>query len=352
MPMRRFALLVALFPVVGLAACSGGGSSGGSGGALPVLSAPQQTTQVPASSTTASLSGTVVDLPYGGSAPGYSMLPNGTAATPGAPIAGAAIYVGPHILTSLTAPATVPAGFSATVSDASGRFRIASAPSGQQTITIFAAAPHTAILHQDVALPAGGTASATYYLTAPTAAETAWLATENDDRAAFSVAPTSFDEAVIESARYWAAFMSRNDYFAHCIPAAACDAGSTLPDPASYGPQDVDPTHRFYFEHGFSGATEGENVAADFSSWRGADAAFMAERSLCPNGEPANCPFTEQTGHFLNIVDTSYAWTGFGIVAPSASSSYYDEEFAEVWQTTPHTTAVTRRQNFAPGLRP
>jgi hypothetical protein len=123
------------------------------------------------------------------------------------------------------------------------------------------------------------------------------------------------------------------------------------PPPAAYGPQDVDPSHRFYFEHGFSGASEGENIAAGFATWQLADAAFMGERMLCPDDSAANCPFTETTGHFLNIVDAQYSWTGFGIVPPSATSSYYTEDFAEVWQTAPHVNSEFRRSTFAPGLR-
>jgi uncharacterized protein YkwD/predicted small lipoprotein YifL len=340
---------VALAFAFALAACSGGGGSGPA--ALPAIAptAPSQTPQ----SNAATLSGTVVDLPYDGSAdaPGYSVLPTGAAAPKGAPIAGAAVYVGTQILTSATAPARVPAGFAYAVTDAHGAFKVTNAPAGHAAVTIFAPAPHDAILHQDVALASATPATATYYITVPTAGESAWLVQENADRAAFGAPPAQLDEAVLEGARYWSAFMKRNAYFAHCIPASMCVAGDTTPPPASYGPQDVDPSHRFYFEHGFSGASEGENIAAGFATWQLADAAFMAERSQCPDDSPTNCPFTETTGHFLNIIDAQYAWTGFGIVPPSATSSYYTEDFAEVWQATPHVSSAFRRNTFAGGLR-
>jgi uncharacterized protein YkwD len=346
---RRVPSLVAFAFAFALAACSGGGGSGTSG--LPAIS-PTTPNQIPQTNA-ATLSGTVVDLPYDGSAeaPGYSVMPNGAAAPKGAPIAGAAVFVGPQILTATTPPAAVPAGFAYAVTDAHGTFRVTNAPAGHAAVTIFAPAPHDAVLHQDVTLASATPATATYYMTVPTAAESAWLVQENDDRSAFGAPPVQLDESVIEGARYWSAFMKRNSYFAHCIPASACVTGDTTPPPASYGPQDVDPSHRFYFEHGFSGASEGENIAAGFATWQLADAAFMGERSLCPDDSAANCPFTETTGHFLNIIDAQYSWTGFGIVPPSATSSYYTEDFAEVWQTAPHVSSEFRRSTFAPGLR-
>jgi uncharacterized protein YkwD len=346
---RRVLSLAALVCASALAACSGGGGSGTA--ELPAIT-PTNPNQA-AQANEAALSGTVVDLPNDGTAdaPGYSVLPTGAAAPKGAPIAGAAVYVGAQILTSASAPTTVPAGFAYAVTDAHGAFRVTNAPTGHAAITIFAPAPHTAVLHQDVALASAAPTTATYYMTVPTAAESAWLVQANEDRATFGVPALQLDESVIEGARYWSAFMKRNAYFAHCIPASACVSGDTTPPPASYGPQDVDPSHRFYFEHGFSGASEGENIAAGFATWQMADAAFMAERSLCPDDSAANCPFTETTGHFLNIVDAQYAWTGFGIIPPSASSSYYTEDFAEVWQTAPHVSSSFRRNTFAPGLR-
>jgi uncharacterized protein YkwD len=339
--------LVALAFAAALAACSGGGSDTAS------LPAGSPTVPNQAQQNAATLSGTVVDLPYDGTAesPGYSVMPNGSASPKGAPIAGAAVFVGPQILTSANPPATVPAGFAYAFTDAHGAFRVTNAPAGHAAITIFAPAPHAAVLHQDVALATAAPTTATYYMTVPTSAESAWLVQENEDRSAFGVPPVQLDEAVIEGARYWSAFMKRNAYFAHCIPASACVTGDTTPPPASYGPQDVDPSHRFYFEHGFSGASEGENIATGFATWQLADAAFMAERSLCPDDSASDCPFTETTGHFLNIVDAQYTWTGFGIIPPSATSSYYTEDFADVWQTTPHVSSDFRRSTFAPGLR-
>ena len=349
--LRGCASLVALASAGLLAACAGGGST--PGGSLPVAPAKDASQPAPAA-VVATLSGVVLDLPHDGTsrAPGYSVLPSGKAAAAGAPIAGAAVYVGPQILMGTGPPTSVPPGFAATTTARDGTFRVTTAPAGNVAVTIFGPPPHAAIVHRDVTLVHGTPTAATYELTIPTAAESAWLATLNATRAAFGVPSVSLDEAAIESARYWADFMRRNDYFAHCIPASACVAGETLPAPAAYGPQDVDPTHRFYYEHGFSGATMGENIAADFATWQLANQAFMAEQSLCPNDTADNCPFNEGTGHFLNIVDPDYSWAGFGIDPPASGSSYYDQEFAEVWTTRPHITSVVRRSQFAPGLRP
>ena len=141
--------LVALAFAAALAACSGGGGSETASIPVGTPTTPNQTSQTSA----ATLSGTVVDLPYDGSAesPGYSVMPNGSASPKGAPIAGAAVFVGPRILTSTAPPATVPAGFAYALTDAHGAFRVTTAPAGHAAVTIFAPAPHSAVLHQDVA---------------------------------------------------------------------------------------------------------------------------------------------------------------------------------------------------------
>ncbi len=355
---RRRLPLLALVPIVFLAACSGGG---GGSSSLPSVTSLASATAAPITSTQGSTAttttaptaiaggGTVVDLPYDGTAahPGFSVLANGSTATAGAPVAGAMVFVGPQILTGATAPATVPAGYARAVTDANGVFHLSNPPTGNETITIYAPAPHVAVIHQDLALASTSSPAGTFYMTVPSAAESAWFAQENVDRATFGIAPTTFDESVLEAARYWATFMQNNHYFSHCIPAASC--GETAVTPASYGPQDVDPAHRFYYEHGFSGASEGENIADDFNSWQAVDAAFMAEQSQCPNGQPANCPFTSATGHFLNIVSAQYAWTGFAI--DDGSTNYFDQEFAVIYQTSPHLTTPSQQLRMAPGLR-
>lgn len=351
---RALGALAGAAAFAAFAACSGGGTSGNASPALPQSEAasPAATVSPSSGNLQSTIAGTVVDLPYDGTSanPGYSVVPpNGTAPRAGSPIAGARVYVGLQIVAGSTPPPAVPAGFVSAVTDANGAFRITNGPTGAVAISIFAGAPHTAALHADLTLAGGTNAVGPYYLSVPSAAETAWLAQTNVDRAAYGAPPLGLDEAALEAARYWAAFMQRNGYFAHCIPASACEAGDTTAPPASYGPQDVDPDHRFWYEHGFSGAQEGENIAAGFPNWESVDAAFMAERSACPNGQAVNCPFTEATGHFLNIIDASYSWAGFGIAAPAGSRAYYDEEFTLVASTSP-TVAARSRRPLARGL--
>jgi uncharacterized protein YkwD len=247
------------------------------------------------------VSGSVVDLPYDGTSahPGYSVLPSGAAAAPGAPIAGAAVYVGPTVLGGAVAPSTVPTGFQLATTSASGAFSLPTVPIGHLAITIFAPAPHVTVVHQDLIVAAPSTAAGTYFMTVPSASENGWFAQENADRATFSVASTVLDESVVEAGRYWAQFMQANDYFAHCIPASLCVTGDTTPPPASYGPQDVDPQHRF-----------------------------------------------ESTGHFLNIVDANYVWTGFGIAALAGSGPFYDQEFSLLDSTAPSATSAARRRGM------
>jgi uncharacterized protein YkwD len=347
---RSIALIAIVVP---LAACSGGGGS-------PSAAVPQPeslATSAPSPSAgdlQSTIVGTVVDLPYDGTSanPGYSVVPpNGSAPRAGSPIAGAQVFVGPQVVLGSTPPPNAPAGFAVGVTDATGTFRITNGPTGAVAVSIFAPAPHVAALHADLALAGGANAVGPYFLTVPTAAEMSWFAQENADRTPFGVAPLGLDEAALEASRYWASFMQRNQYFAHCIPASSCEAGSTATPPPAYGPQDVDPSHRFHYEHGFSGAQDGENIAAGFPSWQGVEQAFMAERTACPNGQPANCPFTDATGHFLNIVDAEYAWAAVAIVSPASGAPYYDQEFSDVLSATPTTASSVVRQNFASGLR-
>jgi uncharacterized protein YkwD len=333
--------------ILALAACSGGGSSS----PLPTAVAPTPLASATAQPTVAT-SGVVYDLPYNGtsSAPGYSVIAPGVAATPGSPIAGADVYVGPELVLGAIAPATAPTGVMHAVTAANGSFTIGGLTPGTYALTIFAPAPHTAVLHQDLVVSASS-ASGTYFLTAPTTTETAWFAQQTLDRAAFDVAPLVLDESALEAARYWASFMARNDYFGHCIPESSCVAGDTTPPPASYGPQDVNPQARFTYFHGFSGGNEGENIAAGYATWQAVDQAFMAEQSACPGDTATGCPFTDATGHFLNIIDANYAWTGVAIATDASGTLYYDEEFTLVSTTLPSSKATRALHPIIPGRR-
>ena len=339
--------------VLALAACSGGG---GVSSPLPATANASSATSAPAPASTAqptsATTGFVYDLPYDGSStnPGYSVLAPGVGAVPGAPIANADVYIGAALVLGTTAPATVPASTTHAVTAANGGFSVPALGPGTYALTIFAHAPHTAVLHQDLVVSASNVIG-TYYMTAPSAGESAWVAQQNVDRAAFGALPLALDESVLEAGRYWASFMARNNYFAHCVPASSCEPGDTTAPPASYGPQDASPQSRYAYFHGFSGGGEGENIAAGYATWQSVDQAFMSEQSGCPNDSASGCPFTGATGHFLNIIDTNYAWTGVGIADSNSGVPFYDEEFTLVSSTLPTRAAAHARHSFIPGRR-
>jgi uncharacterized protein YkwD len=338
--------------IVAIAGCSGGG--GGSSSPVPVTAPTPTPSPIPsATPVTVTAKGVVDDLPYDGTpaAPGYSVLASGATASPGQPIVGADVYVGSALVLGANAPATVPSYASHATTGSDGSFAIPGLAPGTYALTIFAPAPHVAVLHQNIAV-ATGNAQGAYLMTVPSASEAAWFAQETLDRQLYDAAPLALDESALEAGRYWANFMATNGYFAHCIPASSCDSGDTTAPPASYGPQDVNPEDRFLYFHGYATASEGENIAAAYATWEDADAAFMSEAANCPSGSPASCAFSDTTGHFLNIVDTQYVWAGFGIAISPGGTAYYDEEFTLVSSTLASSRRAPAVPGFARGLRP
>lgn len=314
---------------LGLAACSGGGSGLGP--------APSPT---PAGSASPSSSGNVTGAVYdlssytagvSGGGVGWSVLPNGSPAPGVNPVSGAVVVVGGTLVTGATAPPSLPSDDVMAVTNSGGAFALSTAATGAQYIMVFPAASdkvHAAAIHRTTTLVAGKNALPTQLMAAVTSDEAAWLTQVNADRAANGAAPLVFDEALLESARYWANFMGTTGYFNHCIPASSCGGGSATPPPGA-APQDATPATRdAYFNAYFGGW--GENIAAGFGDWQGAESAFMAEKANCPGDTAVGCPFSESTGHFLNIVDQSYLWVGLGEATGGAApySLYYDQEFA------------------------
>jgi uncharacterized protein YkwD len=316
--------------VLALAACSGGGGSS----PVPTQTKPSASPAASATPVTYTASGAVYDLPDSGTSaqPGYSVLPGGVAAAPGAAIAGADVYVGSALVLGAVAPTTVPTFVSHATTAADGSFAIPGLAAGLYALTIFAPAPHVVVLHRDLVVGPGATPGA-FLMATLTPSEMGWYGQETVDRGNYGASPLVLDEAALEAARYWADFMAANSYFAHCIPAKMCETGSTAQTPAVYGPQDVDPAHRFAYFHGFNGAGEGENIAAGYGSWSAADAAFMAESANCPSGQPTNCTFSDSTGHFLNIVNTQYVWSAVALATASNGTPYFDQEFTGVSST-------------------
>ncbi len=274
-----------------------------------------------------------------GGGPGWSVLANGSPARGVLPVRGASVVVGPYPVDGATPPPVLPPGDALATTDAAGRFTLKVArgqagvvyPGEVFWLDIFpspADRVHRAAIHRTMSLPAGNLTvpQAMTLLAAVTPDESAYLDGINADRARFGAAPLVLDETMLESARYWAHFMATHGYFAHCIPAASCTPGATTPPPASYGVQDITPATRDAYFHDTFGI-EGENIAEGLPAWPAVEKAMMAERALCPNGEPRGCAYTERTAHFLNIVDASYDWAGVGIATHGLAGTYYDTEF-------------------------
>ncbi len=321
-----------------LAACSGGGSVVGNPGPTPTPGPASSPT--PAGSATPSTSGNVTGAVYdlssynpsltGGGGVGWSVLPNGSPAPGVNPVPGAIVVIGGTLITGATAPPSMPGDDAMAVTNSGGAFALNTSATGAQFIMVFPGAGdkvHAAAIHRTTSLVAGKNALPTQLMAAVTSDEAAWLTQVNADRAANGSAPLVFDEALLESGRYWANFMATTGYFNHCIPASSCGGPSATPPPGA-APQDATPATRdAYFNAYFGGW--GENIAAGFPTWAAAESAFMAEKANCPGDTATGCPFTESTGHFLNIVDPSYLWAGLGEGLNGAGyGDYYDQEFA------------------------
>jgi uncharacterized protein YkwD len=300
---------------------------------LPKLSAPAAGgAPVSATGTPGNVTGQVLDLSTyspGGSAPGWSVLASGQPAQGVAPVKDAVVVVGPALESGATALQAGSNGDTSTTTDAQGKFSL-TASAGTQYLMVFPGPRdrvHTAAIHRVVTLGSGANPLPALLMAAVTSDEAAWLERVNSDRAANGAAPVVLDESLLESARYWSNFMAHTGYFAHCVPASACTPGDTATPPPSAEAFDANPgTRDAYF--GAAAGLWGENIAAGFATWSGAEGAFMAEKSLCPGATYSGCSFGETTGHFLNIVDPTFAWVGLAEAHGGVKfGSYYDQEF-------------------------
>jgi uncharacterized protein YkwD len=332
-----------LFLTLGLGACSGGGTTPGAGAnPTPSPAAPTPTavgaTPTPfvtaSPSTAGNVTGAVYDLSSynpsvtGSGGVGWSVLPNGSPAPGVDPVAGAIVVIGTSLIAGATAPPSLPSGDVMAVANSGGAFALDTTATGTAYIMVFPGASdtsHTAAIHRTVSLVSGKNVLPVQLMAAVTSDEAGWLAQVNADRAANGAPPLVFDEALVESARYWANFMGRTGYFNHCIPASSC--GGTATPPPGAAPQDATPATRDAYFNAYFGSW-GENIAAGFPNWESAESAFMAEKANCPGDTATGCPFNDSTGHFLNIVDASYLWVGLGEATNGESyGTYYDQEF-------------------------
>ncbi|HEY8315031.1 MAG TPA: hypothetical protein VIG51_12790, partial [Candidatus Baltobacteraceae bacterium] len=197
----RLISLLALFCVsIAVAACSGGGSGSGNG-ITPIgpTSTPQKQ----------SISGTITDLDTG------------------TPLAGAAVAIGTSF-----AGGTLSGIAAQTNTATDGSYTIAYTGSAPPFIQI--AANGYVTLHKLLTLtpvvapspvptlPPGAVTLPAYHLTKPTAHELAALTQLNADRAKYGTgngaAPLSFDEDIVEVARWRANDMATLGYFSHTEP--------------------------------------------------------------------------------------------------------------------------------------
>ena len=152
--------------------------------------------------------------------------------------------------------------------------------------------------------------------------EANWLILVNQDRAKYGRSPLYTDETTQEVARLWVSWLAKGHYEHNC---ASGDVN--CPDKVAFIAAQM-PTF----------TATGENIDEMFppSTYQGAESAFMAEAANCPQpADPATCPFAENTGHFINIENSTVVWYGsaevFGgvsTVSGQSTADYYDQEFS------------------------
>ena len=161
----------------------------------------------------------------------------------------------------------------------------------------------------------------------PTPADGIWLAQINSDRAKNGVpavtVPLSFDSLTLESARYWVKQMASHPFFSHQCPAEAtsCEALSLW-----------QARHHAW--------TSSQNIAWRSPTWAAAERKFMSEIHNCPLGNWETCPYSEATGHYINIMSAT-SWAGVAsAVGARDRRLYYVENFTSPEQLPPNVENV------------
>jgi hypothetical protein len=157
----------------------------------------------------------------------------------------------------------------------------------------------------------------TVSLLEPTVIEIQWARGVGHDRRHLGTPPSRqtlvFDDVTLAAGRRWAAYMAANEWFSH-----GCPAPHTGYPPCQ---------QTWLWEIANHGMPSAENIAYGGPLWRAAEASFMAERTNCPHGGNwKTCPYSETTGHYINIMAASH-WLGLGEAAASDGSVYWDMEF-------------------------
>jgi len=247
--------------------------------------------------------------------------PHGSAAPParvagsvldhetGHPLAHAVIVLSHRIYATSIPPAVTDGAVA--VTDTEGAFQVSGIAPGTYPIEIHA--PGHIALHQELTVTAGEMRLPPYRVSHLSGEEEHWLAQLNRDRAAWGAPPLIADEAIVEAARMRAATLADDGVFSHgCLPKQRdCLTGAAA--------------------ELLNGAYQigGENLGAqNEGSWREIEAGMLAEWTRCnpavhqPHME--RCGFSEETGHFLNLVNRSYHFVG---VAAFHRGKSFDRSF-------------------------
>lgn len=243
----------------------------------------------------------------------------------GAPLSGAVVYVSHTLQPTDTAPMAAP-------SDGN---EVTTLPDGTYVMTLPAQGKYPSTFYVEVYSPGKVTVHSELTvngqsmnqirdlkLTTLSADEANWFTLLNQDRAKYGRQPLFTDETTQEIARIWVAFLATG-YYQH-----VCNPGDVnCPDKSGYAASQFAP---------FSAAAENIAGSVPPSTYVYAENAFMAEATNCPQpANPDTCPFTETTGHFINIEQSGAIWgavseafNGIDFRNSANKLDYYDQEFS------------------------
>jgi hypothetical protein len=316
MESNRFLFVLAAIAALAVAGCGGGGGTSGGTSVVPTGGGGSSVTPTPTATTSPTPTATPTIAPQSIS---------GTAVefTSGAALAGFTVTIGqtPAPSTCLNSESntvmacgSVASPAATATTSSSGAFTLSAVP-GTYMLTIGKDSTF-ATLHRTITVAATGLALGSVKISALTADEQAWVADLNSQRATVSV-PVSFANLQVDE---YAQELARAE--------AAAVANGTQP----FG----DPTEALYqtlyaAEPGVIYQASGS--AAEYpttSAYVSVDNAFFAEKANCPGGSWTNCPFSQSTGHYINLANTQNVWVGVGesatplIISPTNHAYVYD----------------------------
>ena len=219
----------------------------------------------------------------------------------GVPLAGAVVYVSHTLQLNDTAPMAAPAdgGEVTTVADGTYEMTLPAQRTFPSTFFVHVYSPGKVTVHNDITVTTNGINQIRDLgLTTLSADEANWLILLNKDRAKYGRPAVYTDETTEEIARLWVTYIAKGHYD-HVCPAG----DTTCPDKAEYAASQFATFTR-----------TGENLDQTNppSDYINSENRFMAEAANCPQpANPDTCPYTETTGHFLNIEDKTANWFGF-----------------------------------------